>query len=389
MCTRTVVCMLVVYLASAAASPAAGQSAASGKWEIEFHGGGVFPTTPAGGTVSLPAQGELFTSVTNVPALGPAVHASRRQSSWYFGDGAILFNGLAETLVGTGQAQFSGRITTLDPVLGRSLGTERDGGSIGARVSRVLTRRLTAELSVDYSLARLQITQANSDSIEATRSSFIPALSGLLVPSGLAINVNRVLNSVTSIAALDRGSSHQLSTSGALLINLRTTGDVIPYATVGASLISTVGRTPSATLAGNYQFLSVGAPMNESDSVTVRDARDAHTAAGVLGGGVKYYVSPRWGIRLDARVSLSKNTAGTALDATPNVAMGGLPAGRFMFIAPTTIMFSNSTLPVTGQGVTVIGTSTLTGPALTGFRTFSGNGVSTHTNIAAGLFWRF
>ena len=125
MCTRTVVCMLVVYLASAAASPAAGQSAASGKWEIEFHGGGVFPTTPAGGTVSLPAQGELFTSVTNVPALGPAVHASRRQSSWYFGDGAILFNGLAETLVGTGQAQFSGRIATLDPVLGRSLGTER------------------------------------------------------------------------------------------------------------------------------------------------------------------------------------------------------------------------------------------------------------------------
>ena len=27
--------------------------------------------------------------------------------------------------------------------------------------------------------------------------------------------------------------------------------------------------------------------------------------------------------------------------------------------------------------------------ALTGFRTFSGSGVSTHTNIAAGLFWRF
>jgi hypothetical protein len=52
-------------------------------------------------------------------------------------------------------------------------------------------------------------------------------------------------------------------------------------------------------------------------------------------------------------------------------------------------MFSNSTLPVTNQGVTVVGSSTLTGPALTGFRTFSGSGVSTQTNIAAGLFWRF
>jgi hypothetical protein len=339
--------------------------------------------------VSLPGQGEVFTSVTNVPALGPAIHASRRQSSWYFGDGANLFNGLADTLVANNQAQFAGRITPLDSVLGRSLGTERGGGSIGARISRALTPRLTAELSVDYSLVRLQITQANSDSIEATRASFIPAFSGLLVPSGLAINVNRVLNSVTSIAALERGNGRQLSTGGALLINLRTSGDAVPYATVGASLISTIGEMPSATLAGNYQFRSVGAPMNESDTVTVRDARDAHTVAAILGGGVKYHVSPRWGIRLDARVSLSKNTAGTALDASPNVVMGGLPAGRFLFLAPTTIMFSNSTLPVTNQGVTVIGNSTLTGPALTGVRTFSGSGVSSHTNIAAGIFWRF
>ncbi len=389
MCTRNVFCALVVCLAAVFATPAAGQSAASGKWEVEFHGGGMLPTNPTGGTVSLPAQGELFTSVSNVPALGPAVHASRRQSSWYFGDGASIFNGLADTLVANNQAQFAGRLATLDPVLGRSLGAERRGGSIGARVSRVLTPRLQRRAERRLQPGAAQITRANSDAIEATRASFIPAFSGLLVPSGLAINVNRVLNSVTSVAALEPGSSHQLSTSGALLINLRTSGDVIPYATVGASLISTIGGMPSATLAGNYQFLSVGAPMNESDTVTVRDARDAHTVAGILGGGVKYNVSPRWGIRLDARVSLSKNTAGTTLDATPNVVMGGLPAGRFMFLAPTTIMFSNSTLPVTGQGVTVIGTSTLTGPALTGFRTFSGSGVSTLTNIAAGLFWRF
>ena len=387
MCTRIV--RLVVCLAFAAASPAAAQTAGSGKWEIEFHGGGMLPANPTGGTVSLPGPGAVFTSPSNVPAIGPAVHSSRQQPSWYFGDGAILFNGLADTLVGTGQAVFPGRIAALDPVLGRSLGAERRGGSIGARISRVLTPRLSAELSVDYGLARLQITQANTDSIEATRASFIAAFRGLLVPSGLAVNVNRVLNSVTSVASLESGGSHRLSTGGALLINLLTDGDVIPYATVGASLISTIGSMPSATLAGNYQFLSVGAPMNESDTVSVRDARDAHTVAGILGGGVKYNVSPRWGIRLDARVSLSKNPAGTTLDATPNVVMGGLPGGRFMFLAPTTVMFSNSTLPVTNQGVTVVGISTLTGPALTGFRTFSGSGVSTHTNIAAGLFLRF
>ena len=107
MCTRTVFCMLVVCLASAAASPAAAQTAGSGKWEIEFHGGGLLPTNPTGGTVSLPGPGEVFTSPSNVPAIGPAVHSSRRQSSWYFGDGAILFNGLAETLVATGQRSVS------------------------------------------------------------------------------------------------------------------------------------------------------------------------------------------------------------------------------------------------------------------------------------------
>jgi hypothetical protein len=390
MYTRNVFRALVVFLTPAVlAAPAVAQTAVSGRWEIEFHGGGMLPTNPTGGTVSLPGPGEAIFSPSNVPAIGPAIHVSRRQSSWYFGDGAILFNGLADTLNATGQAQFPGRITALDAVLGRSLGAERIGGSIGARISRVLTPRLTAELSVDYSFARFQITDANSDAIETTRASFIPAFTGLLVPSGLAVNVNRVLNSVTSTAALDPGNVHQLLTSGALLINLRTSGDIVPYATVGASLISTIGEMPSATLAGNYQFRAVGAPMNESDTVTVRDARDARTVAGILGGGVKYYVSPRWGIRLDARVSLSKNTGRTTLDATPNVVMGGLPAGRLLFLAPTTIMFSNSTLPVTNQGVTVVGSSTLTGPALTGVRTFSGSGVSTHTNLAAGVFWRF
>ena len=282
---------------------------------------------------------------------------------------------------------FPGRIVTLDTALGRSLGDRRRGGSIGARVSRVLTPRLSAELSVDYSLVRLQITQANSDAIEATRASFIPAFNGLIT-----FNPLRVVNSLTSTAALERGSGHELFASGALIINLRTSGDVIPYATVGASLISTIGTMPSATLKGNYQFLTptVGAPINETDNVTVRDARDDRTVAGILGGGVKYYVSPRWGVQLDARVSLGKNTASTVLDATPNVALGLLPAGRSVLAADPTIQFTNnSSDPVTALGVTAIGASTLTGPAISGFRTFSGNGASSHTNITAGIFWRF
>jgi hypothetical protein len=370
----------------AVASPAAAQTASSGKWEIEFHGGAMLPTNPTAGTTSLPGPGQVFTTAGSTAAGFVPTPSSRRESSWYFGDGAILFNQVASALAAGGVARFPGRITTLDPVLGRSLGERRRGGSIGARVSRMLTPRLSAELSVDYSLARLQITQANSDAIDATRASFIPAFNGLIT-----FSPTRVLNSLTSTAALESGGGHQLFTSGALIINLRTTGDVIPYATVGASLISTIGSMPSAMLKGNYQFLLTnGGPVNENDNVTVKDARDGRTVAGILGGGVKYHVSPRWGIRLDAFVSLSKNTASTVLDATPTVALGQLPADRGVLNAEPTIQFSNnSSDPLTRQGVTAVAASTLTGPALTSLRTFSGSGVSGHANITSGIFWRF
>ena len=88
--TRNLFCVLVVCLAPPAvlASPAAAQTADSGKWEIEFHGGGLLPANPNGGSVSLPGSGEVFTTPTSA-GLAILTPSSRRESSWYFGDGAI------------------------------------------------------------------------------------------------------------------------------------------------------------------------------------------------------------------------------------------------------------------------------------------------------------
>src|SRR5262245_2083737 len=224
---------------------------ALGKWEIEVHGGGLLPTNPTSGTVSLPGPGQVF-AIAPGPPVNVVAPSSRRESSWYFGDGAVLFNQVAASLAERGVAQFPGRIATLDPVLARSLGEWRGGAIIGVRVSRTLTPRLTAELAIDYSQARLQVTQANKDAIEATRASFISAFNGLIT-----FNALRALNSLTSTAAVE-DSGHQVLTSGTLVINLRTTGNIIPYATVGVGLISTTGATPTATLNGNYQFLNSG-----------------------------------------------------------------------------------------------------------------------------------
>jgi hypothetical protein len=52
-------------------------------------------------------------------------------------------------------------------------------------------------------------------------------------------------------------------------------------------------------------------------------------------------------------------------------------------------LVGNSTAPVTSLGVTGLAPSTVSGPAITGHRTWSGSGVARHTNIAAGVFWRF
>jgi hypothetical protein len=361
-----------------AAPPAGAQPGEAAKWEVEIHGGRVWPTNPGGGTMSLPPPGEVFITDTRVTVPAPT---SRRESSWYFGDGAVLFNQAVAAL-----GMLPGRIAALDPVLGRPLATRKPGGSIGVSLSRALTPRLGAELSVDYSRVRLYIAKPNSDAIEATRASFVPAFEGMI-----RFNPNRVLNSVTSAAAFDDGNTYQLFAAGSLVVNLRDSGTLIPYASLGVGLIAIGGEMPRTTLNGNYQFrLPGGPPINESDSVTVRAAGGDRTLAGIVGGGVKYQVSRGWGIRLGVRIAVSGNAADTILDAAPNVALGLLPAGRGVLGGNPSIQFSNnSTDPVNALDVTAVSASSLTAPPIAGFRTFSGRGVVSHTNVTAGVFWRF
>lgn len=369
---------LVVVAVAAAPVTALAQQASTRKWEIEFHGGMTSTANPGGvGTPFKP--GEVFTTASAVTSPTPT---SRREASWYFGDGAVLFNQAAASL-----GQLSARIITLDPMLARPLGEWQGGGSSGVAVRRALSPRFGIEFDVDYYFSALEITRQNHEAIEATRASFIPAFTEVIT-----FNRNRVLQSVTSTAAVEAGRSRRIVTSAALSVNLRRNGNVVPYAIAGAGLTAIAGGTrPGATLRGNYQFLlPTGAPIDETDSVVVRDTRDSRTLQGVVGVGVKYYVSQRWGIRIGVRTALSRNAAKTTLDATPIVALGLRPAGRGVLGAEPSIQFSNNASePVTALGLTAVAASTLTGPAIADFRTFSGRGVATETNIAGGIIWRF
>ncbi len=133
------------------------------------------------------------------------------------------------------------------------------------------------------------------------------------------------------------------------------------------------GDLPSATLTGNYQFLGGSAVPRLTATIPCTMPAPPH-ARGCAGRRRQVHISSRWGLRFDARVALSKAAANTDLDATPNVARL-TPAGRGALGGTPSIQFSNnSTDPVTSMGVTAVAASSLTGPSLSGHRTFTGSG---------------
>jgi hypothetical protein len=353
-----------VFTLLAVAAPAA----ADGPWEVGCHGGAIVSNHPKGGTGSLPAPGAPFTTITGLP--------SRRVSSWFFGDGAALLNQVSAAR-GSGAT-----LTALDPVLTTSVVRRNSAGSFGCRTGRQINARYTAEIGIDYSVGGLTLSDASRAGIEASRAGFVSAFSAPLPPGqgGQAPIVT-----ATASAAIDEPRGHQVFTTGVLHINLRTAGSIIPYASVGGGVALNGGGTPSAALTGNYRFTSPpGAPMagllahDETDTVKVRHSVDRRAFVGVVGGGIKYAVTPRWGVRLDVRAHLSRNRITNMLDARASVLTLPSAAVRVLGASPA-VQFSASTAA----------SSTLSAPPLDGFQTFRGRGTHVQFHVAPGLFWRF
>jgi len=346
----------------------AGPAAADARWEVGCQGGGMVSSQPSGGAGSLPAAGAPFTTVTNLP--------SRRVPSWFFGDGAALLNQVSAA------RGSSATIAALDPVLTTSVIRRDSAGSFGCRAGREITPRYAAEIAVDYTRGGLTYTDAALAGIEASRAGFISAFSAPLPPGpeGLTPVV-----SATASAEIDEPNGHQVFATGVLNINLRTAGRIIPYASVGGGVIVNRGGAPGATLTGNYGLTRPpGAPMagmvthDETDAVTVRHAFERRALVGVVGGGVKYAVTPRWGVRFDVRAHLSRSRINTVVDARASVPTLPSAAVRVLGANPA-IQFSAS----------AAATPTLSAPPLDSFETFRGRATQTQTNIAAGLFLRF
>ena len=328
-------------------------------WEIEFHGGGAFATNPDGGSKALPAAGASFTN---------AAGTSRAISSYMFGDGAALFN----TRIAAGGAVGTTQIVPLDNVLTSRAADRTGSGSIGFRISRDFTPRWGLEFSTDYSFAPNEITSRTLAGVEATRASWVAAHSDNFT------NGCGCPNTVSAISdTRHRSEGSQVFLTGAVNFNLITQKKFIPYVTIGGGAVINAGANPHAGIFGQYTLLGAYAG---TDQVGVRPVMEDVQGTFLFGIGAKYYVSHRWGLRFDFRDHLTPNDAySTRLDASPflpNIPGSGPvgPGGN------PTVIFSND--PTLGQ-------DTLSGPTLTKFRAFRGDGVQNLFNGSVGIFFRF
>jgi hypothetical protein len=357
----------VAWCLGLTASQAWAQGSSERKWEVDVHAGFAFAGNPTDGTpiAQFPAGAPLSTGF---------LATTRAVSSWYFGDGATLLNQV--------NAGFNvpSRLTPLDTSLTRAAVRRTDATGFGVRLGRGLTPRLVAEFSLDYGLNTLHFNDETRTTIEAARASFVTAWNALL---GTGAVTDRT---VTSTADVVEGKDRQVSLTGAVKFRLKPEGRITPYITAGAGAVLQSGDAPSATLTGDYNFRFAGLfPITERDSVTVRVVPKDRVFLGVFGGGIEYDIPQgggRHGIRADVRVHMSPNRLDTVVSATPSVTLQS-PAFAVSTGGLTSVQFSNTNDPRFGRQ------SSLSGPAVTDLRTFTGSGMQTQVLVGVGYVLRF
>ena len=350
--------------ASALAQTSGGSPARN--WEIEVHAGGIWMGRATGATTAMPPPGEPFTTLNGRP--------SRYEPSWYFGDGSTLLNQWSAAFTIIPRME---RITPLDPVLTESAARPSHTGSFGVRVGRRVSRRITAELNVDYGPSTLELSNDALGDIEASRATFTRVFNEAFSPAqGGFVNP-----SASSASEIDEATGGQIVTTGALVLKLRAGGVLVPYVTGGLGGVFTHGRSPSVTLTGNYSMspaFNPSARFNETDSATVRFVRPDRALAGVMGGGFTLDLSDRNGFRFDLRWHVTSNAVDTEVSASP-LTINGTPMASLGSATTPSVTFTNN--PNLRPS--------LSGPPITAFRTREGTGVRIDTAFTIGYFRRF
>lgn len=333
-------------------------SAQDRRWEVEGYAGVLAAQPTSAGTRTLPPAGPpIVTSTPTFPA-----HAT---SSWFFGDGASLLNGLLQDF------GLASRISPLDGMLA-PIGTRRTA-AFGLRVRRWLTTRTALEISVEGPAGRAIDTGKLASAVDTSTTGFGAAFHDLFSSGPFAASTV-----VTQQATVD-GPYDETAVTAAFNHDIGRARGWQPYVTVGGGAVFPTKFVFSASIQGRYTTAILGeVPIAEADSVSLHVARST-TFAAVAGGGVRRSLSPKWSLRFDARWLIGPDTTRMTLDAQPLV-VHGTPAGFIESFTNPAIQFSND--PATGR------VSSLSGAPLTNVDVFKG-GVIARTILSVAISRRF
>ena len=281
----------------------------------------------------------------------------------------------------------------LDGVLsGRSLGTQPGFGG-GAAVVRRLGNRVSGEIAIEASNTGVGFTGAARKDIEASRASFQSFFEGVALTvgeePGPAIHAT-----VSGAGRVD----NEIQLSGAFRVPVGRIKRLRPYATLGAGVVHAFGSAAATEIRGAYAFQLVNtrtgavSHYDETDTLRLTIETNSNRPVGILGGGTTYEWRERSGIYFDARVMISPVRVKMVMDASPHVALVSDPAishsgivsisgAPFVFPAVdtvTVVVFDNN------QELSPAFPSSLSGPPITGFQTWSGDAVGTRVGLRFG-----
>jgi len=349
----------VLYVARPVAAQDRSAPPAPKLWEAEFYGGWMSGAGPVDGTGQLPPAGVVYTpSFAGFPS-------TRLVSSWFFGDGALLFN---EVRAGVPPQSQYPEIVPLDSALQQAAVRRQTGAVFGVRLARTLTERFAAEFTLDVHRGSLTFIDEFRPAAESTRTSVESAFRGAFGPQA---TVSTSLSTVQDVG-------RELLAAGALRIALVRGTPTEPYVVVGAGVASAQGDRPTLELVRNLHLAAATSSLlDELDTATVT----AHPDLGgllVFGGGIRHNIGRRSGVRIEARVFVISDKTSTRVEAHPTTFPGPTAGATFRANGPLGILFSS----------TPIVTSSLSVP-LEEFETFSCSGFRTHGSVTVGYYVRF
>jgi hypothetical protein len=333
-------------------------SAQERRWEIEGYAGALAAQPASAGTQTLPPAGSPI--VTTTPTF-----PSRATTSWFFGDGATLLNGVLEEFGRTS------RLSPLDAAFTRVAPART--AAFGVRVRRRVAERSSVEIGVDVFAGSPIDAGQLSATVVAARDSFAPAFTDLFASGPFS------RTAVTAQGMAESGNYREMALTAVLDRDVFRLGVLQPYVAVGGGVVAAHGTAPSALLLGRYTTSILGeVPIDEADLVAVRVSRSTAFAI-VAGGGVRHELSATWCLRVDARALIGPDTTRIRIDANPTVTRG-TPAGFIESFTNPAIQFSND--PSTGR------LSSLSGGALHDVEVFKG-GLIARTVVGITIARRF